>query len=206
MELRLGDGREERADAARNRRRLLAVAREILARDGIDRLTMDALAQRSGLGKGTVYRRFGSRAGIFLALLDERERELQAQMLSGPPPLGPGADPIARLIAYGHARIGFLLENLEIARASLDGRAPSPGSEIALLSETHILMLLRQIPLGDADREILAVQLVGALEGPELLLLAAAPRNLPDYATRLLTGWADLIARLCGGAESGTRK
>lgn len=29
-----------------------------------DRLTMDSLAERSGLGKGTVFRRFGTRAGI----------------------------------------------------------------------------------------------------------------------------------------------
>src|ERR1700761_3303754 len=95
----------ERADAARNRRHLLATAREMLAEQGADRITMDALAERAGLGKGTVFRRFGTRAGIFQALLDDDERDFQGQVLSGPPPLGPGAPALERLIAYGHARI-----------------------------------------------------------------------------------------------------
>jgi hypothetical protein len=50
--LTLGPSKLERADAARNRRQLLAVAREMLAEQGADKLTMDALAERAGLGKG----------------------------------------------------------------------------------------------------------------------------------------------------------
>lgn len=86
----------ERADAARNRRQLLAAARQMLAEQGSDKLTMDALAERAGLGKGTVFRRFGSRARIFQALLDDDERVFQEQVLAGPPPLGPGAAPADR--------------------------------------------------------------------------------------------------------------
>src|ERR1700680_1486898 len=116
-----GSPHAERADAARNRRLLLAPARARLAEHGAEKLTMDGLAERAGLGKGTVFRRFGTRAGIFQALLDDAEREFQQQVLSGPPPLGPGAGPVDRLIAYGQARIGFLATHHEIARASLDG-------------------------------------------------------------------------------------
>jgi AcrR family transcriptional regulator len=54
---------------------------------------MDAVAAEAGVGKGTLFRRFGDRAGLAVALLDERERDLQAAVLSGPPPLGPGAPP-----------------------------------------------------------------------------------------------------------------
>ena len=79
----------QRADAARNRRLLLATARGILGEQGTDKLTMDGLAERAGLGKGTVFRRFGTRAGIFQALLDDDERDFQEHVLSGPPPLGP---------------------------------------------------------------------------------------------------------------------
>ena len=111
-------GRPERADAARNRRRLLAVAHEMLAAEGADKLTMDALADRAGLGKGTVFRRFGTRAGIFQALLDDDERDFQRQVLSGPPPLGPGAQPLDRLTAYGQARIDFLIGHLSSAALS----------------------------------------------------------------------------------------
>src|SRR5215469_579598 len=105
----------ERADAARNRRLLLAAAREMLAEDGADKLTMDGLAERAGLGKGTVFRRFGSRAGIFRALLDAEEHAFQEQVLSGPPPLGPGAAPLERLIAYGRGRAAFLIRHRVIA-------------------------------------------------------------------------------------------
>jgi polyketide synthase 12 len=79
----------ERADAARNRRHLLATARDMLAEQGADQLTMDGLAERAGLGKGTVFRRFGTRAGIFRALLDDAERAFQEQVISGPPPPSP---------------------------------------------------------------------------------------------------------------------
>jgi hypothetical protein len=58
-----GASPDERADAARNRRHLLATAREMLAEQGPDKLTMDGLAERACLGKGTVFRRFGTRAG-----------------------------------------------------------------------------------------------------------------------------------------------
>src|SRR6202044_1875911 len=108
--------------AVRNRQHLLATARYMLAGEGADKLTMDALAERAGLGKGTVFRRFGTRAGIFAALLDDDERDFQEQVLAGPPPLGPGAGPLDRLIAYGRARIDFLIGHREIARAALDGR------------------------------------------------------------------------------------
>jgi len=43
--------RAERADAAHNRRLLLATAREMLAEQGADELTMDGLAERAGLGR-----------------------------------------------------------------------------------------------------------------------------------------------------------
>jgi AcrR family transcriptional regulator len=59
--------------------------REGLAEQGAGKLTIDGLAERAGLGKGTVYRRFGTRPGIFQALLDagERENRLWASNLSG---------------------------------------------------------------------------------------------------------------------------
>ena len=125
--LPLGAPRAERADAVRNRRHLLATARAMLAEQGgTEGLTMDALAERARLGKGTVFRRFGTRSGIFQALLDDDEVAFQQDVIAGPPPLGPGADPRERLIAYGRARIAFLLGHREIARAALDASCKYP--------------------------------------------------------------------------------
>ena len=189
----------ERADAARNRRLLLATAREMLAADGADKLTMDGLAERAGLGKGTVFRRFGTRAGIFQALLDDDERAFQQQVLSGPPPLGPGAPPLDRLIAYGRARIGFLIGDREIARAALDGRDPVPAGRQGPMNREHIRLLLGQLRLGAADLDVLATQLTAALDGPLLLYLSSdvlAGDAADNVAKRLARGWEDLVRRV----------
>ena len=197
--LSLGVPRAERADAVRNRLRLLATAREMLAEGGADRLTMDRLAERAGLGKGTVFRRFGSRTGIFQALLDDEEHAFQQQVLSGPPPLGPGAVALDRLIAYGRARIGFLFAHREIARAALDGSQAVPAGAEAPLSRVHIRMLLGQMQLGAADPDILAVQLTAALDGPLLLHLSASDlaEDAPRIERRLAQGWQSLVQRAC---------
>ena len=194
-----GPPHPERADAARNRRHLLATAREMLADEGADKLTMDGLAERAGLGKGTVFRRFGTRAGIFRALLDDAERAFQELVLTGPPPLGPGAPPLDRLVAYGRARIGFLIENRDIARATLDGSDLIPAGSRTPMSQLHIRVLLGQMDLGPADLDVLAVQLSAALDGPLLLYLSADDLAEPAArsAERIARGWQDLIRRAC---------
>ena len=188
----------ERADAARNRRHLLATARRMLAEQGPGALTMDALAERACLGKGTVFRRFSTRAGIFQALLDDDERDFQGQVLGGPPPLGPGAPPLDRLIAYGCARIDFLIEHREIARAALDGRERVPAGSQTPMSRAHMRFLLGEMNLG-ADLDVLATQLTAALDGPLLLYLSSAilTQGAPQVSERLGRGWEDLIQRVC---------
>lgn len=194
--LNLGTPRGERADAARNRQHLLTTAREMIAEDGVENVTMDGLAERAGLGKGTVFRRFGSRAGIFHALLDDDERCFQEQVLSGSPPLGPGAEPVDRLIAYGRARIAFLLDRHLIARAALDRAQPIPAGE-STISQIHIRMLLGQVKLDVPDIDSLAVQLTAALEGPILLYLSMpAPADAVHHITRLANSWQILIERV----------
>jgi polyketide synthase 12 len=198
--LPLGTPRAERADAVRNRRHLLATAREMLAEQGgADRLTMDGLAERAGLGKGTVFRRFGTRAGIFQALLEDDERAFQEQVMAGPPPLGPGAAPLDRLIAYGRARFAFMLSHREIARATLDGSQSVPAGSETPLSRTHIRMLLGQLRLGGADLDMLAVQLTAALDGPLLLYLSASDLTEPaaGIEERVARAWQDLVQRVC---------
>jgi AcrR family transcriptional regulator len=189
----------ERADAARNRRLLLATAREMLAEEGADKLTMDGLAARAGLGKGTVFRRFGTRAGIFQALLDHDEHDFQEQVLAGPAPLGPGAQALDRLIAYGRARIDFLTGHREIARATLDGRERVPAGSQTPISRIHIRFLLGEMGLGGADLDVLATQLTAALDGPLLLYLSSEvlTEAASHVSDRLARGWEDLIRRVC---------
>jgi AcrR family transcriptional regulator len=193
-----GPPRGERADAARNRRHLLATAREMLAERDADTLTMDGLAERAGLGKGTVFRRFGTRAGIFAALLDDDEKDFQQQVLAGPPPLGPGAAPLDRLIAYGRGRTRFLITHRDIARAALDGHQPIPAGSQSPLSQMHIRILLGQMNhLAGADLDMLAVQLTAALDGPLLLHLSASEITAdPRACERIADSWQDLVQRV----------
>ena len=187
----------ERADAARNRVHLLAAARQLIVEQGAARLTMDGLAERAGLGKGTVFRRFGTRAGIFQALLDDDEREFQQRVLSGPPPLGPGAAPLERLIAYGRARAVFLVRRRDIARAALDGSRPTPAGPHTPMSQVHIRMLLGQLNLGWADLDMLTIQLAAALDGPVLLYLSSGElADADDVEQRIGQAWQDLAERV----------
>lgn len=200
--LPLGPPPSERADAARNRERLLNAAREMISEGGVRQVTMDALAERARLGKGTVFRRFGSRAGIFAALLDDADRRFQQEVLYGPPPLGPGADAVARLVAYGRARTGFLLEHHAIERAALD-RNQQVAIAAGGMSTTHIRMLLRQARreglLHTADVDSLAMQLAAALEGPFVMYLAPAEDTAPEpagQAAALADSWESLVERV----------
>lgn len=104
----LGQPPAERADAARSRRTLLAAARVLLAEHGVAALSMDRLATEAGVGVGTVYRRFSDRGGLAFALLDNEEQRFQEAFMSGPPPLGPGAPPVARVRAFLHTFIDRL--------------------------------------------------------------------------------------------------
>ncbi|MFI6497965.1 TetR/AcrR family transcriptional regulator [Nonomuraea typhae] len=92
--------RTERADAVRNRRAVLHATEQLLAEGGGDHVSLDRVAALAGVGKGTVFRRFGSRAGLLQALLEERSRGLREGITDGPAPLGPGGPVRERLLAF----------------------------------------------------------------------------------------------------------
>lgn len=64
-----GDDRPLRADAARNRDRILDAARELFAEAGLD-AGVEEIARRAGVGKGTLYRRFPTKDELIAAIFD----------------------------------------------------------------------------------------------------------------------------------------
>jgi AcrR family transcriptional regulator len=116
---------KERADAARNRAAVLEAAARLFAERGVGAISMDQVAAAAGVGKGTLFRRFGDKSGLAAALLDARERVLQEAILQGPPPLGPGAAADERLAAFINAYVDYLLEHLDLIRMS---ETAAPGA------------------------------------------------------------------------------
>jgi AcrR family transcriptional regulator len=182
----------ERRDAARNRELLLRAARELIEECGVDGLTMASLAGRAGVGKGTVFRRFGSRAGLMMSLLSDAEAQFQGRFMFGPPPLGPGAPALERLIAYGTERIGWVLEYGELARAADASAYNRFDVPAAVLWHRHLELLLREGGV-TADSWLMAGALGATLE-PERLLHAVRVHGVaPD---RLVQSWCELAARV----------
>lgn len=65
-----------RCDAERNRKRLVRAARQAFAEHGLNAGVAD-IAERAGVGTGTLYRRFGTKDGLVAAIFDEILGELQ---------------------------------------------------------------------------------------------------------------------------------
>lgn len=177
----------ERADAARNRERILCAAARLFAERGADNVSMDDVAELAGVGKGTLYRRFGDKAGLALSLLDEDDRRLQEAMIRGAAPLGPGAPARERLHAFGEAYLELLERHSGLLAVAAEGGGlkSSPPWQ---LYRTHLVVLLSDAtPDGDAEL------------GAELLLDALNPgsyrfRRAQGFEpARLARGWRMLV-------------
>ena len=193
--LELGSAAEEpclRADAARNRARLLEAATRLIEEHGVAGVTMEAVAVAASVGKGTVFRRFGDRTGLLTALLDHSAKQLQAAFLGGPPPLGPGAPPVDRLRAFGLAVLRQAADHLELQLAAQPEAARRYSIPPTRFLSGHVTLLLRQA-VPDADCALLAQALMGYLD-PALIHHLTKECGMP--MERLEAGWIDLVARV----------
>jgi AcrR family transcriptional regulator len=142
--------RRERADAARNRARVLAAAERLFAEHEGRGVTMEQLAAAAGVGKATLYRRYPDVASVALALLDEHERVIQDRLLAGPPPLGPGAPPAERLAAFYGAMVELLERHVHLALAAETGpRRYQTGAYRAW--QQHVGALVAEAGRGEQD-------------------------------------------------------
>ncbi|GAA3179835.1 TetR/AcrR family transcriptional regulator [Nonomuraea roseoviolacea] len=184
LELLMTRPPKERADASRNRAAVLDAAARLFAEHGVEGVSMDQIAAAAGVGKGTLFRRFGDKAGLAVALLDARERTLQEGILHGPPPLGPGAEPAERLAAFADAYLDYLLEHLAVIRMS---ESSSPGARYRLGAyrfwHRHVAILLD----GSPDPEHAAHVLLAALSAVHVtaLLPELGERRIREGVLRL---------------------
>lgn len=189
-----GPERQLRADAVRNRALLLDAAARLAEERGAAAITMETVAAAAGVGKGTVSRRFGDRNGLLQSLLDRSEIRFQEAFLSGPPPLGPGADPATRLRAFGPALLRHEQHHLDLYLAA----EPSPERRFSVparrLRHRHLVVLLRAA-LPDADAELLAHTLLSSLD---VVLVDHLVRGHGMPLARVEAGWHDMVDRILG--------
>jgi AcrR family transcriptional regulator len=166
-----------RADARRNRERLLAVARTGFAAEGLS-LPLDEIARRAGVGPGTLYRHFPTKEALFEAVVQDRLQRLadDARALRGAPDAG------AALLGF----IDRLIEEAAPKRDLVDALA-SAGSDvtaavaaIAADLRSEVGQLLARAQRSGAIRPDLGIADLMALISGVLHALRAGPGDRAD--------------------------
>jgi AcrR family transcriptional regulator len=107
----LPDARPTRADAVKNRELLLRTAQRLFAEQGVASVSMSAVAQAAGVGKGTLYRHFPNKGELCQVLLDEDQRGLQERTLAR---LRSGGAPLDHLFWFLRECAAFIERNEDI--------------------------------------------------------------------------------------------
>lgn len=152
-----GKPRKLRADAARNRDRLLEIAREAFGRDGAE-ASLDEIARRSGVGSGTLYRHYPTRE-LLIEAVYQREVEklgaLGAELLASQPP-------VAALRTWMMTFIDHVIEKHIIASALTEADYANAG---VIIQGTIERLARRAIESGDLRPDTVPLDLLTAMIG-----------------------------------------
>jgi AcrR family transcriptional regulator len=155
-----GSDREPRADARRNRERVLRTAQQMFAAEGLG-VSLDEIARRAGVGPGTVHRHFPAKEALYLAVaVDQVE-----QMATEAKVLAATGDPATALFTQLSRMMAFGAENVAVKSALMaaefDLRAAAP--DIAADLTRHLADLLDRAQAARAVRGDVTVEEVMAL-------------------------------------------
>jgi AcrR family transcriptional regulator len=212
-----------RKDAVRNRKAVLAAADALFDRsESPEDVTMAEVAAAAGVGKATIFRAFGDRRGLLLALYQARVEPLRKAVESGSPPLGPATPSLKRVPALLDTLLCFKLDNRRLALA-LEETGNSSPYQAAHYEQWHDLLqaMLEQIPgLNDSSftaHALLAAtraDLIEYLAGHERMprermraQLASFTAEVLDGRGRMLNGQHRLVrrGRTAGSARRRSR-
>ncbi|GIH64688.1 putative transcriptional regulatory protein TetR [Microbispora siamensis] len=154
-----GSDRELRADARRNRERVLRTAQQLFATEGLG-VSLDEIARRAGVGPGTVHRHFPTKEALYLAVATDQLRHLVAEAET----LAATGDPAA-LFTLLSAMMASGAENVAVksalVAAEFDLRTAAP--DVAADLTRHVADLLERAHAAGAVRPDLTVDEVMAL-------------------------------------------
>jgi AcrR family transcriptional regulator len=188
---------EERADAARNRQAILDAADRLFAgTPAPESVSMDEIAQAAGVGKGTLFRRFGDRASLIRAVYARRAEPLREQIERGPAPLGPATPNRERLAAILDAFAQLKIDNAHLTLA-LEG----PGSvgsagpyDSPAYREAHLLLTGLLEPDHGQSARLIAHTLLAAVRADLLGHLVEEEgmnrRQISEHVARLVVSVA----------------
>ena len=109
------DSRPTRSDAVKNHALLLETAQRLFKEHGVEAVSMTAIAEAAGVGKGTLYRHFENKAVLTHVLLDEDMRDLQTRSLRR---LQQEGDPLDDLHWFLEQVVRFVDRNEELLCAA----------------------------------------------------------------------------------------
>ncbi|MFC0038966.1 TetR/AcrR family transcriptional regulator [Actinomadura rayongensis] len=177
-----GGGRVLRADARRNRERVLRTAQRLFATEGLD-VSLDEIARRAGVGPGTVHRHFPTKEALYLAVATDQLERLIAEAEA----LAATGDPeavfalLARMMASG-AENATVKSALTAAEFDLRTAAPQVAADLTrhvadLLARAHAARVVRP--------DVTAADLMALVAGAFAAIRHAGAETSPDRSAHL---------------------
>ncbi len=201
-----GSHRAKRADAIANRELILATAQRLFAEHGLDNVCMSAIAEATGVGKGTLYRGFANKGELCLALMDEDMRRFQTRTLQmlkeqhARPALSRldlFLDSLVHFMDF-HATLLREAQRHDLLQSDPFARPVSPQMWLPWLRETVRILLEQAEQQGEAvDLDI--PYLVDAMLAPLAADLFIYQREVLGFdLARISRGWRRLVLQGCG--------
>ncbi|WP_433475757.1 TetR family transcriptional regulator [Spirillospora sp. CA-142024] len=174
--------RELRADARRNRERVLRTAQQLFATDGLG-VSLDEIARRAGVGPGTVHRHFPAKEALYLAVAIDQIRQLVAEAET----LTAAEDPealyslLSRMMANGAENVAV---KSALVAAEFDLRTAAP--DVAADLTRHVADLLERAHAASAVRaDVTADEVMALVAGAFAAIRHAGAETSRDRAAHI---------------------
>ncbi|MFI1252534.1 TetR/AcrR family transcriptional regulator [Streptomyces netropsis] len=184
--------RTERADALRNREAVLAAADALFAQSSSPHsVSMDDIAEAAGVGKGTLFRRFGDRAGLISALIASRLEPLQQAAQEAQD--ADRSSPRQRVMDLLDASLRFKIENRHLMSAAEHAGLSSPyqAGHYGWWHET-LRLALDHVP-GVHDADFTAHALLAAIRADLVAHLIDDQEMAPEDLRASLAAYIDNV-------------
>lgn len=176
--------RPKRADARRNEETLLNAAAEVFVTSGVDAPVRE-VAAKAGVGMGTIYRHFPTRADLIVAVY---RHQIEALADSGPALLAEHDSPSAALVVWMDGFVAFLVTKHGLASALQEDQAQFETLHTYFLERlvpACAALLEASVDAGEIRADIGAYELLRGV-GNLCLFAGQDPRYDPRRLTKLL--------------------